>query len=250
MLNHRFVTALFAISIGLVFLLCAIGSTAFYLWQIIILFVYLSVEFCGAYFIGLNFHLKSINHLDKTKNQIALTFDDGPCTPETLAVLDTLKKHDIKATFFVIGKNIEANESVLKRMQEEGHAIGSHSYSHHFWIDVWGAKKLEADIQQSLNCIKKVTRQDTNLFRPPYGVTTPNFAYVLKKLNLTSIGWNVRSYDTSTTDINKILERVLRQTKNGSVILLHDRLSLMPELLDKLIPALKQRNFEFVTIPS
>lgn len=248
MLNHRFVTALFAISIGLVFLLCAIGSTAFYLWQIIFLFIYLSVEFIGAYFIGLNFHLKSVNHLDKTKNQIALTFDDGPCTPETYAVLDTLKKHHVKATFFVIGKNIVENETVLKRTMEEGHSIGSHSYSHHFWIDLWSAKKLEADIQQSLDSIKKVIGEDTKLFRPPYGVTTPNFAYVLKKLNLTSIGWNVRSYDTSTADLNKILERVLSQTKNGSVILLHDRLSIMPELLDKLIPALKERQFEFVTL--
>jgi len=248
MLNHRFVTALFAISIGLVFLLCAIGSTAFYLWQIILLLAYLIVEFLGAYFIGLNFHLKSVNHLDKTKKQIALTFDDGPCTPQTLAVLDTLKKHQVKATFFVIGKNIEGNESVLKRTVEEGHSIGSHSYSHHFWIDLWSAKKLEADIQQSLDSIKKVTGEDTKLFRPPYGVTTPNFAYVLKKLNLTSIGWNVRSYDTSTADLNKILERVLSQTKNGSVILLHDRLNIMPELLDKLIPALKERQFEFVTL--
>ncbi|MBN8691704.1 MAG: polysaccharide deacetylase family protein [Bacteroidetes bacterium] len=248
MLNHRFVTALFAISIGLVFLLCAIGSTAFYLWQIILLLAYLSIEFLGAYFIGLNFHLKSVNHLDKTKKQIALTFDDGPCTPQTLAVLDTLKKHQVKATFFVIGKNITANESVLKRTVEEGHSIGSHSYSHHFWIDLWSAKKLEADIQQSLDSIKKVTGEDTKLFRPPYGVTTPNFAYVLKKLNLTSIGWNVRSYDTSTADLNKILERVLSQTKNGSVILLHDRLNIMPELLDKLIPALKERQFEFVTL--
>ncbi|HRD40093.1 MAG TPA: polysaccharide deacetylase family protein, partial [Bacteroidia bacterium] len=109
-------------------------------------------------------------------------------------------------------------------------------------------KKLEADIQQSLDSIKKVTGEDTKLFRPPYGVTTPNFAYVLKKLNLTSIGWNVRSYDTSTADLNKILERVLSQTKNGSVILLHDRLNIMPELLDKLIPALKERQFEFVTL--
>ena len=86
------------------------------------------------------------------------------------------------------------------------------------------------------------------LFRPPYGVTTTTFAFVLKKLNLLSVGWNVRSYDTSSSDVNKILSRVLQQTKNGSVILLHDRLDYMPELLDKLIPALKEKKFEFVTI--
>lgn len=99
-----------------------------------------------------------------------------------------------------------------------------------------------------LEVIKTVTGKQTTLFRPPYGVTTPNFAYVLKKLNLRSVGWNVRSYDTSTSDINKVFERVMRKTKNGSVILLHDRLDNMPALLDKLIPALKEKNFEFVTI--
>lgn len=248
MLNHRLVTAFFAIGIGLVFIFCKLGSPAFYWLQILLLVLYLSIEFAGAYFIGLNFHLTSLNHLNKSENKIALTFDDGPCEPQTSKVLDTLKKYNVKATFFVIGKNIRGNESVMKRLIDEGHSVGSHSYSHHFWIDLWGRKKLEADIKQSLDEIKNCTGREVKLFRPPYGVTTPNFAYVLKELNLKSVGWNVRSYDTSATDINKILARVLQQTKNGSIILLHDRLDYAPELLDKLIPALKEKKFEFVTI--
>ena len=248
MLNHRIVTALFAISIGLVFLFCKIGTPVFYVLQLVILFVYLSIEFLGAYFIGLNFHLKSVNHLNKNENKIALTFDDGPCSPQTLNILDVLKQHNIKSTFFVIAKNISGNENILKRMIDEGHEVGSHSYSHHFWIDLWGKAKLEADVIKSLEEIKKVTGKNVKLFRPPYGVTTPNFAYVLQKLNLTSVGWNIRSYDTSTKEINKILERVMHKTDKGSIILLHDRLDSMPELLNKLIPALKEKNFEFVTL--
>ncbi len=248
MLNHRIVTALFAISIGLVFLFCEIGTPLFYILQLVLLFIYLSVEFLGAYFIGLNFHLKSVNHLDKSQNKIALTFDDGPCQPQTSNVLDVLKSHNVKATFFVIGKNINRNEHVIKRIIDEGHEIGSHSYSHHFWIDLWGKKKLEEDLIKSLEEIKKVTGKDVKLFRPPYGVTTPNFAYVLQKLNLTSAGWNMRSYDTSTKQINKILERVVQKTNKGSIILLHDRLDFMPELLNQLIPALKAKQFEFVTL--
>jgi peptidoglycan-N-acetylglucosamine deacetylase len=248
MLTHRLVTAFFAIGIGLVFIFCKLGSTCFYALQAMLLVLYLSIEFLGAYFIGLNFHLKSINHLDKTKNKIALTFDDGPYSPQTTNVLDTLKKHQVKATFFVIGKQVFKNEPIIKRMTEEGHAIGSHSYSHDYWIDLWGAAKLERDIIQSMASIQYVTGNPVKLFRPPYGVTTPNFAYVLKKLKLQSVGWNVRSYDTSIPDDHKILARVLRQTKNGSIILLHDRLDKAPALLDKLIPALKEKGFEFVTI--
>jgi peptidoglycan/xylan/chitin deacetylase (PgdA/CDA1 family) len=248
MLNHRLVTALFAIGIGLVFIFCKLGSPCFYWLQVVLLFLYLSIEFAGAYFIGLNFHLTSLNHLNKSEKKIALTFDDGPCEPQTSKVLDTLKKHNITATFFVIGENISGNEAVLKRMVSEGHSIGSHSYSHHFWIDLWGRKKLEEDIKHGLVSIKNCTGQDVKLFRPPYGVTTPNFAYVLKNLNLRSVGWDVRSYDTSSPDINKILARVLQQTRNGSIILLHDRLNYAPELLDKLIPALKEKKFEFASI--
>jgi peptidoglycan/xylan/chitin deacetylase (PgdA/CDA1 family) len=248
MLNHRLVTAFFAIGIGLVFIFCKLASPCFYWSQAVLVVLYLSIEFAGAYFIGLNFHLTSLNHLNKSEKKIALTFDDGPVNPQTVKVLEALKKHNVKATFFVIGKNILGNENIVKQMVADGHAIGSHSYSHHFWIDLWGSKKLEADIQKSLQKIKNCTGQEVKLFRPPYGVTTPNFAYVLKKLNLQSVGWNVRSYDTSTSGVNEILARVLQQAKNGSIILLHDRLEYMPELLDKLIPALKERKFEFVCI--
>lgn len=248
MLNHRLVTAFFAIGVGLVFIFCKLGTPCFYWIQIILLFVYLSVEFAGAYFIGLNFHLPSLNYLSRNENKIALTFDDGPCQPQTSKVLDVLLKHNVKATFFLIGKNISGNEPLVNRLVNEGHSIGSHSHSHHFWIDMWGKKKLEDDIAQSLSVIKECTGKEVKLFRPPYGVTTPNFAYVLKKLNLVSVGWNVRSYDTSSSDINKILARVLQQTKGGSIILLHDRLDYAPDLLDKLIPALKEKKFEFVTI--
>lgn len=248
MLNHRLTTAFFAIGVGLVFLCCKFGTPCFNLSLGIITLLYLSIEFLGAYFIGLNFHLKSLNHLDKTQNKIALTFDDGPCNPQTVKVLATLKKHSVKATFFVIGKNIAGNETILKQMISEGHSIGSHSFSHHFWIDLWSRKKLQEDISKSLELIKDVTGKEVKLFRPPYGVTTPNFRIVLEDLKLQSVGWNVRSYDTSTPDINKVSEKVVSKTANGSVILLHDRLNMMPELLDKLIPALKQKNFEFVTI--
>lgn len=247
MLNHRMVTAFFAIGIGLVFIFCKLGTPCFYWTQFFILFLYLSIEFAGAYFIGLNFHLTSVNKLNTEENKIALTFDDGPCR-KTNEVLDVLRKHEVKATFFLIGKNISGNEAILKRMVDEGHSVGSHSYSHHFWIDLWGKKKLKEDIEKSLAEIKNCTGKEVKLFRPPYGVTTPNFAHVLKELNLQSIGWNMRSYDTSTPELNKVLARVLQQTKKGSIILLHDRLEYMPELLDKLIPALKEKKFEFVTI--
>jgi len=213
-------------------------------WYIIIwIKLFAFIQFCGAYFIGLNFHLTSINNLNTTEKKVVLTFDDGPHA-NTVKVLQVLKKHDVKALFFIIGKNIQGNEAILKQIVADGHQIGNHSFSHHNWIDVWSTKNVTKDFAACQKLIEHY-QPNTKLFRPPYGVTNPNIAKALKQLNLKSIGWNVRSYDTSIKDVEKIKQRVLSQLKPGAIILLHDRLDFMPELLETLIPAIKEKGYAF-----
>jgi peptidoglycan/xylan/chitin deacetylase (PgdA/CDA1 family) len=212
-----------------------------------LLFIFLVIQSIGAYFIQFNFHLTSINSLATNEKKVLLTFDDGPHNPNTTMVLEVLKKHGVKALFFIIGKNIAGNEHILKQLVDEGHQIANHSYSHAFWFDVWSTKKVTADLvacQQLINPYQSSPK----LFRPPYGVTNPNIAKAVKKLNLQSIGWNVRSYDTSTNDIEKITQRILSQLKPDAIILLHDRLEYMPQLLEKLIPAIKEKGYCFSNI--
>ena len=217
-------------------------------WYLIIwIQLFAVIQFCGAYFIGLNFHLKSINQLNTNAKQVMLTFDDGPHAPNTTKVLEVLKKHNVKALFFVIGKNINGNEAILEQLVAEGHQIGNHSFSHHNWIDVWRTKKVANDFETCQKLIQQF-QPESKLFRPPYGVTNPNIARAVKLLQLQSIGWNVRSYDTSIKDIEKIKQRVLSQIKPGAIILLHDRLDFMPELLDVLIPTIKQNGYSFKTL--
>ncbi len=203
------------------------------------------IQFCGAYFIGLNFHLDSVNSLNTSDKKVLLTFDDGPHA-NTVKVLEALKKHNVKAVFFVIGKSIFGNERIMQQIVSEGHQIGNHSFSHHNWIDVWSTKKVKEDFETCQKLIEQHQPQ-SKLFRPPYGVTNPNIAKAVKILHLQSIGWNIRSYDTSIKDVEKIKQRVLSQLKPGAIILLHDRLDLMPELLDTLIPAIKKEGYEFAT---
>lgn len=213
-------------------------------WYLIIwVNLFLILQFCGAYFIGLNFHLNSINQLATTSKKVMLTFDDGPHSTNTVRVLEVLKKHDVKALFFIIGKNIQGNESILKQVIKEGHQIGNHSFSHHNWIDVWSTKKVTEDFAACQKLIE-IYQPQSKLFRPPYGVTNPNIARAVKTLELQAIGWNVRSYDTSVKDIEKIKQRVLSKLKPGAIILLHDRLDFMPELLEQLIPAIKAKGYE------
>lgn len=209
-----------------------------------LLFIFLVIQSIGAYFIQFNFHLTSINSLATAEKKVLLTFDDGPHNPNTTEVLEILKKHDVKALFCVIGKNIKENEHILQQIVDEGHQLANHSYSHAFWFDVWSTKKVTDDLaacQQLINTYQ-VSPQ---LFRPPYGVTNPNIAKAIKTLKLQSIGWNIRSYDTSTNDIEKITQRILSQLKPGAIILLHDRLEYMPQLLEKLIPAIKEKGYAF-----
>ena len=230
-----------------------IGSIAFFIFQsslqlsywylIIWIKLFAIIQFCGAYFIGLNFHLTSINHLNTSYKKVLLTFDDGPHA-NTVKVLEVLKKHNVTALFFIIGKNIKGNESILKQIVAEGHQIGNHSYSHHNYIDLWPTKKVTNDFENCQKLIEQYQPQ-SKLFRPPYGVTNPNIAKALKQLGLQSIGWNVRSYDTSIKNVEKIKQRVISQLKPGAIILLHDRLDFMPELLEVLIPAIKENGYSF-----
>lgn len=214
-------------------------------WYLIIwIKLFAIIQFCGAYFIGLNFHLKSINSLDTSEKKALLTFDDGPHA-NTIKVLEVLKKHDVKAIFFIIGKNIQGNETILKKIVADGHHIGNHSFSHHNFIDLWPTKKVTNDFDACQKLIEQYQPQ-SKLFRPPYGVTNPNITRAVKTLGIQSIGWNVRSYDTSIKDVEKIKQRVLSQLKPGAIILLHDRLDFMPELLETLIPAIKEKGYGFV----
>lgn len=219
-------------------------------WYLVIwVHLFILVQFLGAYFIGMNFHINSLNSLNTTEKKVVLTFDDGPHQPNTTRVLEVLKKHDVKAVFFVIGKNMEGHETVMQQLIAEGHQIGNHSFSHDAKIDLWPAKKISVDLAACQNMIEAY-EHGNNLFRPPYGVTNPNMAKAIRQNGLQSIGWNIRSYDTSIKDIEKIKERVLSRLKPGAIILLHDRLHYMPELLETLVPAIRERGYEFTLIPA
>ena len=241
MLKFRPVSIAFLI--GLIIFFCFQSVYNLSYWYCVFwILLFLIVQFFGAYFIGLNFHLNSVNSIVTNDKKVLLTFDDGPHNPNTVRVLEVLKKHNVKAIFFVIGKNIKGNEAILKQLVADGHQIGNHSFSHHHWIDVWSTKKVTDDFA---NCNELIQQyQSSKLFRPPYGVTNPNIAQAVKLLQLKSIGWNIRSYDTSIKDIEKIKLRILSKLKPGAIVLLHDRLDFMPELLETLIPAIKEKGYD------
>jgi peptidoglycan/xylan/chitin deacetylase (PgdA/CDA1 family) len=234
-----------------------------WIWIIIASISYIALLGAGSYFISMNFYIRSINQLplirvdlfqakgniiqQRGKN-IVLSFDDGPHFKNTPILLDILKKYDIKATFFLIGKNAKDHASITKRIAVEGHQIGNHSYHHRNTFSIQKNKLIANEINISNNIIKEITGQKPIYFRPPFGVTNPRVAAAIQATGMTSVGWNVRSYDTVAKDEKKLLQSIIKKTRSGSIILLHEKCDITIKILPELIHQLRQKGYEFTTI--
>lgn len=217
-------------------------------WWIVLLFLIHSVLLIlGAIYIRWNFYLKSFAKGVDNYNQLALTFDDGPNT-ETAAILDILKKHNIPAAFFAIGKNASTQPELVKRWHEEGHITGNHTFYHGIHFDWKSAKKMEEEICQTNKTIESIIGKQPRFFRPPYGVTNPNLAKAIRLTNMYSIAWNIRSFDTSANSAEQLLHRILKKLQSGDIILLHDSVPHTREILTELIIQSQQKGFTFVRL--
>lgn len=196
---------------------------------------------------------------EKTDRKVVyLTFDDGPHPPETERVLDVLREHGARATFFLIGSKVSGNEAVLRRMLEEGHALGLHTYSHAGTFPLLSFDKMLADVNEGKRAVESVAGKKISLFRPPFGVTNPTIAKVIRTLGLQTVGWDVRSFDTMFCKSSEhsckqsgydwyvpVVERIMKQVRPGSVILLHDRLDGASSLLALLLDSLAASGYDF-----
>lgn len=181
---------------------------------------------------------------EKHKKVVALTFDDGPDGNTTPQALDILAKHKIKATFFVQGKNIAGNESILKRMQSEGHEVGNHSWNHPILtkLSLEDAKQQLTDTEDA---ITKVLGKSSKLMRPPYGAISDD---IRNSLDLSFIMWDVDSLDWKSKNEAAILTEIQRQTTDGSIILMHDIHQTSVNSLPRVIEYLQGQGYSFVTV--
>ncbi|MGG5209676.1 polysaccharide deacetylase family protein [Chryseobacterium sp. MIQD13] len=203
----------------------------------------------GSFDIELGYFVNSITHKRTKINEVALTFDDGP-TEFTPKFLDLLKENQIKATFFCIGKQIEKYPETFQRIIAEGHTIGNHTLSHSNNTGFLSASKMTVEIEKCDEVMTKTGNIQTDLYRPPFGVTNPSIAKAIKRTHKTSIGWNVRSLDTVTDDESKIFKRVTKNLKKGSIILLHDTSEKTYNVLVDLLLFLKEKKYSTFTVDS
>lgn len=187
---------------------------------------------------------EAVYRIGADKKQVFLTFDDGPIPGVTDKVLDLLASYQAKASFFCLGKNVEANPELYTRILAEGHSVGNHSFSH---LDGWKTanKDYFMDIEKAEKSIK------ARLFRPPYGKLTP-IQYRLLKKKFTIVLWDTLSLDyNQALDAEFCWQTVKANTRPGSIIVFHDSLKAAPRMLpalEKTLEWLKREGFEMNAI--
>ena len=188
--------------------------------------------------------------------RIALTFDDGPNDPHTLRLLEVLARHEVKATFFMIGRFVRERPEIARAVAQAGHVVGNHTYTHpnlFFASPAQLAKELE-DCERALS---ETVGEHSRFFRPPWGLRRPVTLRAAARRGLTTVMWSVTGYDWKLTTPEAIEQRVAPQMRGGDVVLLHDGghwqmgVDRSPTVAatDRLIARYQGEGYRFVTIP-
>lgn len=189
------------------------------------------------------------------KKLIALTFDDGPHKELTPQILDLLKQYEAKATFFIVGNRIEQYWDILSRELNEGHEIGNHTYNHVFFKQNVSRQKIRVEIEKTKQKLNELSDTETKWFRPPGGYYNDEVVAVAKELGYTVVlwSWHQDTEDWNRPGVKKIANKVISNARNGDIVLMHDYVLNSKQTLEALkliLPALKEKGFEFVTISS
>ncbi|MBZ0328487.1 MAG: polysaccharide deacetylase family protein [Altibacter sp.] len=239
------------ITLGVAVLLLFINFLIAFDWiyYVILGLSWLLITAMGSAFIGWNYHLPSLNkNKHMTENWVSITFDDGPNPQFTPAVLSLLKKHEAKATFFCVGKNLESHPEIVQQILSEGHTIGNHTYSHAYAFGFFSSEKVVQELEQTNKVVKDTLGLALKLYRPAFGITNPNIKKALKVTGLTSIGWSKRSFDTTMLSEAIIFKRITRNLQKGDIILLHDSSKKTIAVLEQLLLFLQTNHLKSVTV--
>jgi peptidoglycan-N-acetylglucosamine deacetylase len=191
-----------------------------------------------------------------SRKQIALTYDDGPNDPHTLRLLEVLAKHDVRATFFLIGRYVQQRPDIAREVIRLGHIVGNHTFTHPLLI-FKGAAEIREELQQCRQSLLDVVGGHSNLFRPPFGGRRPGTLRIAREMGLEPIMWNVTGYDWNAPPAAVIERKISNRVRGGDVILLHDGghkqmgtdRSQTVLATEHLISRYKGEGYEFVTIP-
>ncbi len=176
--------------------------------------------------------------------QIALTFDDGPHSVYTPRLLDGLRKRGVHATFFLVGENVEGKEAIVKQMQEDGHLIGNHGYSH-VQMSKEEVNTACEQIEENNKLIESITGKRPEYLRPPYGSWSEELECTT---NMTVVLWDVDPRDWKSKNAKKVVRHIVKHVEPGDIILLHDVYPTSVEAALEVIDTLTKEGYTFVTV--
>lgn len=176
--------------------------------------------------------------------RVALTFDDGPTPVYTEALLDGLKERNVKASFFLMGKNIESNEDVVLRMHQEGHLIGNHTFDH-VQLNKLSDEKACEQITKTSNAIYEITGQYTAFIRPPFGEWKKDLECIVTMI---PVLWTIDPLDWNTHNVDVVVKRVEDKVGDEDIILLHDNYDTSVKAALQIVDDLQEAGYEFVTV--
>ncbi len=187
-----------------------------------------------------------IAHIDPDKPMIALTFDDGP-SAHTERLLDIFKEHGGSGTFFVVGNMISGKEDTLRRIVDDGHEIGNHSWNHRQFTNL-SEEELTDQIMMTRAKIYDTIGKDCLIVRPPYGACNDDVKAVGAKLGVHFVNWSVDTLDWKSRDAQAVYDETMKYVKDGAIVLYHDLHKSTVDAMETIIPKLIEDGYQLVTV--
>ena len=199
---------------------------------------------------------KTFTGLQPESKQLALTYDDGPNDPHTFRLLEVLAKHDVKATFFLIGRFVKQRPDIARELTRAGHVVGNHTFSHPNLLFAT-SEQTRTELTTCEQVLSDAVGEHSRLFRPPFGGRRPGTLRVARALGLEPVMWSVTGWDWKGKPAEYVEHKVAEQVRGGDVILLHDGShaefggdrSQSVIATDHLIARYRSEGYEFVTVP-
>ena len=199
---------------------------------------------------------RTFTGLRPESRQLALTYDDGPNDPHTFRLLEVLAKHNVRATFFLVGRFAKQRPDIVRELTRAGHVVGNHTFSHPNLIFAT-AEQTRTELSECEQALSDAVGEHSRLFRPPFGGRRPSTLRIARALGLEPVMWSVTGWDWKGKPAEYVERRVVHQVHGGDVILLHDGShaafgadrSQSVVATDHLISRYKSEAYEFVTIP-
>jgi peptidoglycan-N-acetylglucosamine deacetylase len=211
----------------------------------------------GVYYRNSPIFGRPIASLPTTGRDVALTFDDGPNPIATPRILDALAARGVKATFFVLGRHADRWPELVKRMANEGHALGNHGYFHRK-LHVHGPRYIRKDLTLGVESIERAAGIRPGLFRAPHGFRNPWVSRIAASLGERTVGWSLGVWDSDKPGVDAIVNRTVSGTRPGSILLLHDGdgydidgdRTQTADAIPRIVDMLTGHGFSFVTVPA